>query len=223
MALKHADVPVVVAPAGLTLGGGCEIALHADARAGRGRNLHRPGRSRRRPDPGRRRHERDAGARDGRRCRPAPIRCRHVQRVFETIGFAKVSTSAPDARRLGYLRDGDAITMNRERLLADAKALRAAARRDGLSRRRGRARRFRVGGESMLRHAEARRPPRLARRPHQRSRRASIGRKLAWILAGGDLPHRTTRQRAAAARPRARSVPEPVRRAEDARAHRSTR
>ena len=30
MALRYADVPVVVAPAGLTLGGGCEIALHAD-------------------------------------------------------------------------------------------------------------------------------------------------------------------------------------------------
>src|SRR5438552_7259358 len=30
MALRYADVPVVVAPAGLTLGGGCEIALHGD-------------------------------------------------------------------------------------------------------------------------------------------------------------------------------------------------
>ena len=46
-----------------------------------------------------------------------------MQRVFETIGFATVSTSAADARRLGFLRSGDAISMNRDRLLADAKAV----------------------------------------------------------------------------------------------------
>ena len=46
-----------------------------------------------------------------------------AQRVFETIGFAKVSTSATDARRLGFLREADGVTMNRERLIADAKAL----------------------------------------------------------------------------------------------------
>ena len=49
---------------------------------------------------------------------PAP----HVQRVFETIGFARTSTSALDAARIGYLRDRDGVTMNRDRLLADAKA-----------------------------------------------------------------------------------------------------
>ena len=50
-----------------------------------------------------------------------------------------MSTSAADARRLGFLRDGDAITMNRERLMADAKALRArtCARRLSAAARRG--------------------------------------------------------------------------------------
>ncbi len=43
MALKYADIPVVVAPAGLAIGGGCEIVLHARPRAGRGRVVHRPG------------------------------------------------------------------------------------------------------------------------------------------------------------------------------------
>jgi 3-hydroxyacyl-CoA dehydrogenase len=42
--------------------------------------------------------------------------------VFQTISMAKTSTSAADARTLGYLRTSDGITMNRERLLADAKA-----------------------------------------------------------------------------------------------------
>ncbi len=54
-----------------------------------------------------------------------------VQKVFETIGFAKVSTSAADAARLGFLRDVDAITMNRERLMADAKAVALERVREG--------------------------------------------------------------------------------------------
>ena len=58
--------------------------------------------------------------------------------MFETIGFAKVSTSGPDARRLGYLRDGDEITMNRDRLIADAKAHALQLRRQA-TRRRSRA------------------------------------------------------------------------------------
>src|SRR4029078_4849832 len=45
-----------------------------------------------------------------------------VQRAFEIIGFAKTSASGPDAIRLGYLRPVDAVTMNRDRLMSDAKA-----------------------------------------------------------------------------------------------------
>jgi len=49
-----------------------------------------------------------------------------LQRVFETIALAKVSTSAAEARSLGLLSPADRITMNRERLLLDAKAQAAA-------------------------------------------------------------------------------------------------
>ena len=45
-----------------------------------------------------------------------------VQTAFETMALAKVSTSGPHAQQLGYLRDHDMISMNRERLIADAKA-----------------------------------------------------------------------------------------------------
>jgi 3-hydroxyacyl-CoA dehydrogenase len=45
-----------------------------------------------------------------------------LKKVFETVAMAKVSTSAEEARSLGFLGDGDQITMNRERVLADAKA-----------------------------------------------------------------------------------------------------
>src|SRR6185436_12150323 len=121
MALKHAAVPVVVAPAGLTLGGGCEIALHGArvqaaaetyiglVEAGVGLI---PAGGGTKEMLARAMEDLPAGA------DPLP----HVQRVFETIGFAKVSTSAPDARQIGYLRDVDNWTMNREQLLADAKA-----------------------------------------------------------------------------------------------------
>jgi 3-hydroxyacyl-CoA dehydrogenase len=45
-----------------------------------------------------------------------------VRRAFQLIALATTSTSAPDARRLGFLRDSDRITMNRDRLIADAVA-----------------------------------------------------------------------------------------------------
>ena len=184
-ALRYADVPVVVAPAGLALGGGCEIALHGDrvqAAAESYIGLVEVGR---RPDSGRRRHEGDAGARGRRAAADATADLLpFVQRVFETIGFAKVSTSAADARRLGFLGEADRVTMNRERLMADAKALALERVREGYQRAgaadgdSGRRRR-------RARGAEARRPPRVARRPHQRSRRASsAGRwRTSWPAA----------------------------------------
>ena len=186
MALKYADVPVVVAPAGLTLGGGCEIVLHG-ARVQAAAETYIglvevgvgliPAGGGTKEMLARAMEALPAGA------DPLP----HVQRVFETIGFAKVATSGPDARRIGYLRDGDEITMNRDRLLADAKALAlqlapglrpGAAARGDPRRRRGR-----------LRHAQARRPSRLARRPHQRSRRGD--RPEARVDPGGREPRRT--------------------------------
>ncbi len=45
-----------------------------------------------------------------------------MKNAFETIATAKVATSAHEARALGFLSDSDRITMNRERVLSDAKA-----------------------------------------------------------------------------------------------------
>jgi len=45
-----------------------------------------------------------------------------MKKAFETIAMAKVSTSAQEARGLGFLNGGDRITMNRDRVLSDAKA-----------------------------------------------------------------------------------------------------
>jgi 3-hydroxyacyl-CoA dehydrogenase len=112
-----------------------------------------------------------------------------VQRVFETIGFAKVSASGPDARRLGYLRDADGISMNRDRLQEDAKGI-ALGRVPEYVRPQPRTA-IRVGGSSLL--ATLKLGIHLAWRAGRISEHdALIGRKLAWILAGGNAPHATT-------------------------------
>ena len=124
LALRYADVPVVVAPAGLTLGGGCEIALHGDrvqAAAETYMGLVEVGVGLIPAAGG----TKEMLARAVETMPPGtsdylPV----IQRAFETIAFAKMSTSGPHAEQLGYLRPVDGITMNRERLLADAKAAR---------------------------------------------------------------------------------------------------
>jgi 3-hydroxyacyl-CoA dehydrogenase len=119
--LKYAPFPVVSAPSGMALGGGCEILLHSDAiqahaelymglvEVGVGvvpgwggckEMLARISANPKRPGG------------------PMPP----IVQSFETISLAKVSRSAAEARDLGFLGPKDAITMNRERLLADAKA-----------------------------------------------------------------------------------------------------
>ena len=120
-ALKAAPFPVVAAPSGLALGGGCEILLNSDAvqahaesyvglvEAGVGvvpawggcaEMLARLAADPKRPN--------------------GPMA--PVAQAFETIGLARVAKSAFEAREIGFLRREDGITFNRDRLLADAKA-----------------------------------------------------------------------------------------------------
>ena len=101
-----------------------------------------------------------------------------------------MSTSAADARRIGYLRDADAISMNRERLIADAKAVALERAREGYRPPLPRTA-IPVGGDGVL--AALKLGVHLARRAGRISDHdAVIGRALANILAGGPLPHQTT-------------------------------
>ena len=188
MGLKYADVPVVVAPAGLALGGGCEMVLHADrvrAAAETYMGLVEVGVGLIPAGGGTKEMLARAMEAAGPAADPLPA----VQRVFETIGFAKVSTSGPDARRIGYLREADTISMNRDRLLADAKAI-ALERVPDYVRQQPRTA-IRVGGAGVL--AALKLGVHLAWRGGRISDHdALIGRKLAWILAGGNVPHATT-------------------------------
>ena len=185
--LRYADVPVVVAPAGMTLGGGCEIMLHGDrVQAAAESYIGLVEVSVGLIPAGGGTKEMLARAMEG--LPPGAEPLPFIQRAFETIGFASVSTSGPDARRLGFLRPADGITMNRERLLADAKAV-------ALSRVVNYVppppRTIAVGGPTV--YAALKLGVHLARRAGRISDHdALIGRKLAWILAGGNVPATTT-------------------------------
>ena len=127
--LKYAPFPSVGAPSGMALGGGCEILLHCtavQAHAETYTGLVEAGVGIVPAWGGCKemllRHWQTASARAG--------RCRRSLQAFETLSLAKVSSSAADAKRLLYLRPEDGITMNRDRLLADAKA-KALALADG--------------------------------------------------------------------------------------------
>jgi 3-hydroxyacyl-CoA dehydrogenase len=119
--LKYAPFPVVSAPAGMALGGGCEFLLHSSAVQANaelytglvecGVGLL--------PGWGGCKEMLGRTATDTKMPKgpmPAPAR------VFEMVSTAKVSKSAAEARDMGILRKTDRITMNRNRLLADAKA-----------------------------------------------------------------------------------------------------
>ena len=120
-ALKRAPFPVVAAPSGLALGGGCEILLAADAVQAHAESyigLVEVGVGVV-PAWGGCKELLGRFARDPKRPKgPMPP----VAAAFETIGLAKIVKSAYEAKEIGYLRGSDHVTFNRERLLADAKA-----------------------------------------------------------------------------------------------------
>jgi 3-hydroxyacyl-CoA dehydrogenase len=120
-ALKYAPFPVVSAPAGMALGGGCEMLLNSDAVQAHAESYIGlvecgvgliPGWG-------------GCGEMIDRwRANPAlpkgPMPA--VSKVFEIVSTATVAKSAANAMELGFLRPTDGITMNRDRLLSDAKA-----------------------------------------------------------------------------------------------------
>jgi 3-hydroxyacyl-CoA dehydrogenase len=189
-ALRFADVPVIVAPAGMTLGGGCEIVLHADrvqAAAESYIGLVEVGVGLI-PAGGGTKEMVARGSADLPSVQADLLP--YAQRVFETIGFGKVSTSAADARRLGFLTDADCVTMNRDRVLADAKAFALERVREGYQRPVPRTA-IPVGGETVL--AALKLGVHLAWRAGRiTDHDAVVGRALANVIAGGALPHQTT-------------------------------
>ncbi len=122
MRIRYSAVPVVVAPFNLTLGGGCEFSMHADfvqlhAETYMGLVEFGVGVI---PGGG---GSKEFTLRASDEMKSGQIDQNILRERFLTIGQAKVSTSAREAAELGYLQEGKyAISMNRSRLLSDAKA-----------------------------------------------------------------------------------------------------
>jgi 3-hydroxyacyl-CoA dehydrogenase len=193
LAIKYASKPVVAAPHGLALGGGCEIPLHSakiHAAAESYIGLVETGVG---LIPGGggtkemliRANEHAAGGED--------LDLFHALKpVFETIAMAKVGTSAEECREMGFLRRDDGVSMNRDRLVADAKEAALALVRGGWNplaaswQEGAQTTQIKVLGESFLAGAK------LAIHLLQRGGYATdydgnVARKLANILAGGPL------------------------------------
>ena len=124
MALKYAPKPVVAAPFGMALGGATEMCLHATrvrAAAESYMGLVETGVGLIPAGGGAK--EMLLRALDAVPADPEADPFTYVKEVFLTLGMAKVSTSAEEARRLRYLSPQDSISMNRDRQIADAKQL----------------------------------------------------------------------------------------------------
>jgi len=123
MGFRHAPRPVVAAPHGQTLGGGAEIVLHADrvvAALETYIGLVEVGVGIVPAGGGCKELLRRVVAPAVRAAPDAPV-LPFVQRVFETIGLAKVATSALEARELGFLEEHDVVVLNADHQLAAAK------------------------------------------------------------------------------------------------------
>ncbi|HEV2859477.1 MAG TPA: 3-hydroxyacyl-CoA dehydrogenase NAD-binding domain-containing protein [Pyrinomonadaceae bacterium] len=191
MSLRYSAKPVVVAPFQMTFGGGCEMTLHADrARAAAETYIGLvevgvgliPAGGGTKEVLVRALDSIPAGVTEA---DPFPF----VKRAFETIAMAKVATSAEEAKQLGFLREEDSYSMNSDRLIADAKQEVLALAAAGYTRPQQRADVLALGNSALST---------IKLGIHQMKRGgfisdhdALIGEKLAKVLTGGDLNHRT--------------------------------
>ena len=191
MSLRYSPKPVVVAPFNMVFGGGCEMVLHADrvraaaetyiglvevgvgiipAGGGTKEMLVRA---------------LDSIPKGVDDADPFPF----VKRAFETIALAKVATSAEEARSFGFISADDTISMNADRLIADAKKEVLSLAASGYVAPQQRTDILALGAPALAT---------LKLGIHQMKRAgyisdhdAEIGEQLARILTGGDLNHPT--------------------------------
>jgi len=193
LAVKYAPKPVVAAPQGMALGGGCEVSLHAakiQAAAEAYIGLVETGVG---LIPGGggtkemliRANEHAAGGED--------LDLFHALKpIFESIAMAKVGTSAEECRDLSFLRREDGVSMNRDRLVADAKEVALGLARGGYKRpaanwqEGAETTQIKVLGEQFLAGAKLA-IHMMVRGGFASEYDAHVGRKLANILAGGAL------------------------------------
>lgn len=190
MRMRYSSIPVVVAPHGLTLGGGCEMCLHADAVQAAAESYIGlvevgvgliPGGG----------GTKEMALRAGDRNIKEDIETNYLQQLFINVGTAKVSTSAHEAFENFVLRPGfDSISINPDRRIADAKRkvlslhelgyTQPAPRNDVKVQGRGG-----LGGLMSGIHA-------MWRGNYISDYDKFIAEKLAYVMCGGDLSSATT-------------------------------
>jgi len=122
MRLRYSAKPVVTAPYGLTLGGGCEISMHGNkTRAAAETYMGQVEVGVGLIPAGCGTKEMTMRAMDAAKRVPDADPLTFLKKTFELLGMGKVATSAQEARSWGLLRDSDAISMNGDRLVQDAK------------------------------------------------------------------------------------------------------
>jgi len=191
MSLRYSPKPVVVAPFQMVFGGGCEMVLHADrvrAAAETYIGLVEVGVGIIPAGGGTKElllRTLDLIPKGANDADPFPF----VKRAFETIALAKVATSAEEARALGFLSADDTVSMNADRLIADAKKEVLALAASGYVAPQQRTDILALGEPALAT---------LKLGIHQMKRAgyisdhdAEIGTQLARILTGGDLNHPT--------------------------------
>ncbi|HEX7587750.1 MAG TPA: 3-hydroxyacyl-CoA dehydrogenase/enoyl-CoA hydratase family protein [Anaerolineae bacterium] len=186
LAMRYSIKPIVTAPFGYTLGGGCEVMMagsrivaHAESYVGQvevGMGLLPAGGGckellRRIVSPAMQTPYAD----------PLPF----MQRVFELIGMAKVATSAEEARQMGFLGAADRVVMNRDQQIAEAKRMVITMADEGY-RPPIRGKIIYAAGERMLAALRIAIYS-MVQGKYISEYDAKVGEKIAYVLCGGKI------------------------------------
>ena len=188
MRARYSSIPVVAAPAGLTLGGGCELTLHADhvqANAETYIGLVEFGVGLIPAGGG----TKEMTLRASDSYASGDPEYNRLLEVFMNIATAKVATSAEEGRGLGYIREQDSITLNRSRLLADAKRKAIEMAEEGYTQPVERTD-IKVQGRGGMAMFEAGITGMIYGN-YVSEHDAKIARRLAYVMNGGDLSQPT--------------------------------
>jgi 3-hydroxyacyl-CoA dehydrogenase len=190
MRLRYSAKPVVTAPYGLTLGGGCEIALHGDKVRAAGETyigLVEVGVGVIPAGGGTKEMTMRAMDAAAKASDADPLA--FLKKTFELIGMGKVATSAQEAKSWGFFRDSDAISMNGDRLIQDAKqeVLNLAASGYVQPVERTDITVMGEAGESAMKLALHM----MLQGGFVSDHDVLIGKKLAHVMAGGTINHKT--------------------------------
>lgn len=188
MRVRYSHVPVVVAPHGMTLGGGCELVLHADAVQAAAETYMGlvefgvgviPGGG----------GTKELTRRSALRYVKDDIELNVLREYFYKIATAKVATSATEAFEFGFLVEGrDRISLNKNRLIADAKNLAISLAESGyvMPVRE----KFKVLGHTALGMFTVG-IHQMVEGGYATEYESHMANKLAWVMAGGDLSEPT--------------------------------